>query len=257
MNAKSLNQVQGPQNAAYLVYVLSISVLSLGFLAATTVIDMNPDVEQVILVADRGLCALFFLDFLVTLARSKNKWRYLATWGWLDLVSSIPMIQAFRFGRLARIVRIVRVLRGVRSVRVISQFFLERRAQSAVVAAVLVSMLLLVFGSIAVLIFEDGPDSNIRGPEDALWWSAVTLTTVGYGDRYPVTTEGRIVAVLLMVAGVGLFGALSGFVASWFLSPRGHDRADELADLKQEVAVLRDLVEGKERPRRNSNPGQS
>lgn len=108
---------------------------------------------------------LFFLDFLVGLARSKNKWRHLITWGWLDLVSSIPMIQAFRFGRLARVVRIVRVLRGVRSVRVISQFFLERRAQSAVVAAVLVSMLLLVFGSIAILIFEDGPDSNIRGPK--------------------------------------------------------------------------------------------
>ena len=178
------------QSAVYMVYILAISVLSLVFLAAGVILDGNSDVASILNVADTALCALFFIDFVITLTRSKSKRQYLATWGWLDLVSSLPMVPALRIGRLARVVRVVRVLRGIRSVRVLSSFFLERRAQNTVVAAVLVTILLMVFGSIAILSFETGPDANIKGPEDALWWSAVTLTTVGYGDRFPVTTEG-------------------------------------------------------------------
>lgn len=77
---------------------------------------------------------------------------------------------------------------------------------------------MIVFGSIAILEFEKGEETNINNAEDALWWSFVTITTVGYGDKYPVTTEGRIVAGVLMIVGVGLFGTFTGFVASWFLN---------------------------------------
>ena len=68
--------------------------------------------------------------------------------------------------------------------------------------------------------FEDVPEANIKGVEDAIWWAFVTITTVGYGDRFPVTSEGRLIGALLMTAGVGLFGTFSGFVASWFLAPQ-------------------------------------
>ena len=61
------------------------------------------------------------------------------------------------------------------------------------------------------------PNSNIKDAEDALWWSFVTITTVGYGDRFPVTTEGRLVGAVLMICGVGLFGTFTGFIASWFM----------------------------------------
>ena len=60
---------------------------------------------------------------------------------------------------------------------------------------------------------------HITTAEDALWWAMTTITTVGYGDRYPTTTEGRLVAVGLMAVGVGLFGTLSGLAASWFTQP--------------------------------------
>ncbi|WP_338327313.1 potassium channel family protein [Porphyromonas gingivalis] len=60
--------------------------------------------------------------------------------------------------------------------------------------------------------------SNITTAEDAIWWSYVTITTVGYGDKYPVTTEGRIIAMFLMTAGVGLFGTFTAYIASLFVS---------------------------------------
>ena len=232
------------QSPGYLLFVLVVSLVAILLLAASVLLPLEPEVAEVIDYADTAICVLFFLDFLVTLLRSRRPARYFITWGWLDLVSSIPMIPAFRVGRLVRIIRIVRVLRAARSVRILSRLVLERRAQSAIMAAVLVSLLLLLFASIAILQFEHGPDANIRGPQDALWWSVVTLTTVGSGDRYPVTPEGRTLAVFLMVAGVGLLGALSGFVASWFLSPGEKERETEIAALRREVRELSDLMKG-------------
>jgi voltage-gated potassium channel len=74
-----------------------------------------------------------------------------------------------------------------------------------------------------MLEFETTDDSNIRTAEDALWWAISTMTTVGCGGTYPKTPEGRLVAVFLMAAGVGLFGTFSGLVASWFLSPAAEE----------------------------------
>jgi len=109
--------------------------------------------------------------------------------------------------------------------------------------------MLIVFCSIAMLHFETVPGSNIKTAEDAIWWAFATVTTVGYGDRYPVTSEGRLVAVLLMIAGVGLFGTFSGFLAAWFLAPE--EKADdlELAKIREEVAAIREMLEGKDRQR--------
>lgn len=141
-------------------------------------------------------------------------------------------------------VRILRIFRGIRATKILASFFLEKRAESAFMVAALISILLIIFSSIAILQFEVGTDTaNIKTAEDALWWSAVTITTVGYGDRFPVTTEGRVIAVILMVAGVGLFGAFSGFVASWFISPGQKADETELVKLREDVRELKSLLE--------------
>lgn len=239
MSEKDMPRQQSPQ---YLLFILFVSVFSLLLLGASVLLKPSPSVRTVIDFTDTLVCGLFFLDFVWTLVRSKNRWHYLCTWGWLDLISSIPLIPAFRVGRLARVVRIIRVLRGIRSVRILTRFILERRGQSAIMAAALVTVTMVAFGSIAILQFENVPESNIKGAEDAIWWSVVTLTTVGYGDRYPVTMEGRIIAAVLMVTGVGLFGALSGFVASWFLAPTEKEREDDIVELRREIRELREAI---------------
>lgn len=109
----------------------------------------------------------FYCGFFICLSRAKNKLEYLK-WGWIDLISSIPMLSYARWGRLARIFRILRVLRGVRSVKTLLVFMLEKKAQSAFLTATFISIILLVFSSIAILQFEVTPDSNIQTPEDAV-----------------------------------------------------------------------------------------
>jgi len=143
----------------------------------------------------------------------------------------------------------------------ILRWLLRDRAQGALYAMTFLVILVLEFTGVMVLYFEPGaPNANITTGGDALWWGIVTVTTVGYGDQYPVTPGGRIVGVFLLVAGVVLFATLSGYLANAFLSPKrpspddpapppatGPDRLDEVISLlnaqRAETAALRAELE--------------
>lgn len=223
--------------------MLVLCLFALGALGAESLLTMSPETRKVLQYADTAICVLFFGDFCVQLARAPSRWGYFVRWGWIDLLSSIPVIDALRVGRAARVIRILRVLRALHSTKLMATFVLHRRSQNAFLAASLVTILLVVFASIAILQFETVQGANIVSAGDALWWAFVTLTTVGYGDRYPVTPEGRILAALLMTAGVGLFGTFSGFIAAWFLKPGEQQQDSELAQVRAELAAIRALLQ--------------
>jgi voltage-gated potassium channel len=200
-----------------LIIILSIYVLVALFL--DTVLSLPPEVSNLLTMVDNGICVIFLIDFGIRFRNAKSKMQFMK-WGWIDLVSSIPMLDMFRAGRLFRLVRLFRILRAVRSTKLLISHAFRNRKQGAFSAVAIISLLLIIFSSIAVLNIENDPNSNIKTAEDALWWSFVTITTVGYGDKYPVTTEGRLIAAVLMTAGVGLFGTFTGFIASWFLEDK-------------------------------------
>lgn len=237
----------------YQIFMLSLCVFALMALGLERFADLSPSAIGILQLADLAVCVLFLGDFLHSLATAPDRWRYLRTWGWIDLLSSIPSVSVLRVGRAARILRVLRVLRGVKATRLLAAFLLERRAESAVMAASLSTLLLLVFASVAVLHFEAVPEANIRGAEDALWWSFATLTTTGYGDRYPVTTEGRAVAVLLMLVGVCILGVLSGLFASWFMTPVAQRNRSEIEQLRADIATLRAVIEAQSQDRRDGS----
>lgn len=236
-------------HAPYLVFILVLSLYAVAALAFTTFTELPAPTTTILDYADNAVCVVFFIDFVVTLLRCPNRRRYLLTWGWLDLVSSIPVVDSLRWARAARVARILRVLRGIRAAKILSEFILYRRAQSAFLAALLVSILLIVLAASAILQFETSTEANIRTAEDALWWAAVTVTTVGYGDKFPISSEGRLTAVLLMTAGVGLFGTFSGFVAAWFLeSPRRQSETEgTLAGIQEQLAGIHEILRRLER----------
>lgn len=237
------------RSLTYQLLMLALCIFALTSLAAQIMFPIGDETRKLLQYADNAVCVLFFGDFLWSFARAENRLRYMVTWGWLDLLSSIPTLEVARWGRIARILRVLRVLRGLRATRLLASVVLRRRAQNTFLSACLIALLLIIFCSIAVLHFETDPSSNIRTAEDALWWSVTTITTVGYGDRYPVTPEGRMTAVILMTAGVGLFGVFSGFLAAWFLRPEEDEINTELERLREEIAALRRLIESGREPR--------
>jgi voltage-gated potassium channel len=220
--------------------MFGLGVYVLLSLAAQTFLSLSPGTDAILDHVDDLICVVFFVDFWVNLLTAESKLGYLK-WGWIDLVSSIPMVDLARAGRVARIIRILRAFRGVRSARFLAEYLVHRRADGAFFAVALLSVLMVLFSSIAILQFETAPGSNIHTPQDALWWAFATITTVGYGDKFPVTTEGRMIAAVLMTAGVGLFGSFTGLIASWILSPTKKDRQQdsELAKLKEQVGAIR------------------
>ncbi|HEX6640109.1 MAG TPA: potassium channel family protein, partial [Thermoanaerobaculia bacterium] len=208
---------------------------------------LDPQIEIVLDYADFLICLGFMFDFFVSLWRAPRRWHYLVTWGWLDLISAIPTLDLARWGRLARVARIARILRGVRAIRVLTTTILQKRSQATFFAAALLALILIIGSSTAILHFERGPEANIQTADDAIWWAFTTITTVGYGDHFPVTTEGRVVAAMLMTAGVGLFGAFSAALAAWFLIPEDRATDAELALLREEIAELRKAITARDR----------
>lgn len=197
------------------VTILSIYVL--GALLYDTIYVISPETSKLLNYIDYAICALFLLDFSIRFYFAESKLKFMR-WGWIDLISSIPMVDFLRVGRLFRLIRLLRVIRAFRSTRQFVHHIFKNKTQGALTSVSIFAILVVIFSAIAILQVERDPNSNIKTAEDALWWSYVTITTVGYGDRYPVTTEGRLIASVLMTAGVGLFGTFTAYIASFFVA---------------------------------------
>jgi voltage-gated potassium channel len=233
-----------PRRLIYLeLFVLVLSIYSILALAAELILPLGP--EEVLLLGrvDWAVCAVFFADFVVHLWRAPNRLAYLR-WGWIDLLSSIPAVDWLRWGR---IFRILRILRALRSFHEVSEHFKIAPARGTFGAVSLLTVLVAIFAALAMLQVERGaPGANIKSADVALWWAFVTLTTIGYGDFYPVTGEGRIIAVMLVLCGLSVFGTFTALIASFFVRRiQRHsdveltDVMSEVRELRREVAVLR------------------
>lgn len=205
------------------IVVLSIYVLVT--LLISSFVKLDPELEKLLNLIDNLICIIFIFDFFYKLFTADSKLSYLK-WGWIDLLSSIPTLDYFRAGRLFRLIRLIRILRALRSTKHLINYIFKNKAQGTFSSVALIAFIIIIFSSIAILQVENDPNSNIKTAEDALWWSYTTVTTVGYGDKFPVTGEGRLIAAILMTAGVGLFGTFTGFVASWFLSAKPEEEPE-------------------------------
>ena len=200
-----------------LILVLSLYVLL--SLLISTVFQLSGELTILLNYIDNVICIVFLIDFSIRFKNSENKLEFMK-WGWIDLVASIPSVDFLRAGRLLRLIRLLRVFRALKSTKLIYEHINRNKKQSALTSVALISFLMVVFSSIAILQFEKDINSNIKTAEDAIWWSYVTITTVGYGDKFPITTEGRIIGAILMTTGVGIFGTFTALVSSWFIDKK-------------------------------------
>lgn len=248
---------------AYNIFILVLTVLSLAIMVVM-LLPVSPSTYTLLQVYENVICLIFLVDFFQNLRGSKPKSSYfIKERGWLDLLGSIPSFGLgfkysglLRLARLSRLARIFRLMRGKNKDALVKDV-LENRSKYTVLITVLLTLLVLTVASVLVLQFESkSPDANIQSGGDALWYSIVTITTVGYGDFYPVTPAGRITAVFIMFMGVGIIGVLASILSNMLVgsppAPAEEETPDaaatpavelEIAAIKDELAAMRQLLE--------------
>ena len=251
--AKKTTRSKELKGMGYEMFIGALSILSIVNMALSLVFHDNQNLQYVVLIMNAFFMPIFLGDFLYRFFTAESKTAYFfRNFGWADLLSSLPTIPQAKILRLFRLWRVIRLLRDF-GLRNMARELVDNRAANALLTVVFLVFCVLEFGSLAVLSAEQFADgANITNASSALWWAYVTITTVGYGDRYPVTNAGRLVGILVMTAGVGLFGTLSGFLANTFLSPpkKKEEPATAPADAndpKARLAEIRHMLEAQEK----------
>lgn len=199
------------------VFILAISALAILNLALLILLPSG-DIVQVVLITEGWLTTFFVIDVLRRLRVATDRRAYLgAGHGWLDIISAFPLLRVLRLLRIVLTLRLFRRLGGPdESIRA----YFADRAAGGLFLVLFLAILVMEFGSLSVLWVErDAPGANIVSADDAVWYTIVTIATVGYGDQYPVTDLGRILGSVIIIIGVGVFGTLTGYLAQAFIRP--------------------------------------
>jgi voltage-gated potassium channel len=257
----------GQYGYAYNLFIFVLTVVSLVVMVLLW-LPLNPETIGLLRSYDNAICVLFVADFFVALRRARSPRAYIVgEHGWLDLVGSVPtssVAPVLGLLRLARIGRLRRISRGLsrQSKAQLIADLLHNRAQYAVLTTVLAAFLVMATGSVIVLEAESrSAEGNIRTGADAFWWAMVTITTVGYGDHFPISTTGRVAAIFIMVAGIGIIGALASVMSKFLVNPSGMppaalDLERKLDRLANEVAAARDEVASLRRAMQSEGNGE-
>jgi voltage-gated potassium channel len=218
-NTKVIEEVVEEKPRSFDLFIAVTGIIALTLLSWRLFLDPTCVTVELIDMFDLGICAIFFWDFLRKLYTAESKVKYLFTWGPVDLLASVPAAQ-FANTRIIHtlhwphLFRIVQGIRAIKAMHAIVHAVRKNHRNAMVVTGFLIAEITIVGCCFAVLHFESqDPTANIRSAADVLWWSVVTMSTVGYGDFYPVTVGGRFMAVLLMFVGIGLFAMLAGVFA--------------------------------------------
>ena len=227
------NELKG---SAYELFILLVGLLSV----VNTVIVLFPfrgPVQQVALLVDGILSPIFLVDFIYRLSTSQPRSDYLwRRFGWADALSVFPSLGVFRLFRISRVIHLLRK----RGLPWVAAELDDMRATATFLMTVFLVIVVVEFAGMGVYLVESpDPAANIKSASDAIWWGFVTITTVGYGDQYPVTTAGRVIGTFLLFAGIALFSVLTGFIANAFLAPRRRRRFAKVV----EPSVALDLNE--------------
>ena len=238
--------------ANYELFVLALSVLQV-VNSILIVLVGNEQAAIIPTVINYGLALFFIVDAFYRLWRTPDRRRFFFRFrGDLIFLGSLPV----PFSGLFRIFWYQYAASRLRRTdfHQMERIVVRKAAQSAMLVIFLIGIIILEASSMVIVEVESlSPDANILTANDAVWWSLVTMATVGYGDFYPVTLAGRLVALVVMVIGVAMFSVLTSYLAQAFIRPRrekdeyqqvGVDQSPD--DAQSSIATIKQLLDQQE-----------
>lgn len=203
----------------YELFIALISILSIFNMFLTIIPGIDLAAKAVVGHVNLFLIPIFLFDFCLRFFTTPSRKQYfIFDFGWADLLACVPFFRVLRIFRLIKAYRLFHSY-GITNART---YLSEHRADCALFILIFSGIIIIESGSFLIILAESGAKgANILTATDAMWWVYVTITTVGYGDCYPVTSMGRLVGVLVMTMGVGVFATFAGFIASKLFKPPG------------------------------------
>lgn len=233
----------------YEIFIGSLAIISIFDMFLLVLPGISSNTKQVLTIIQGFLTIFFLIDFFYRFfTTSSKRYYFFRDFGWADLLSCWPG-SGLRILRMFRLAKVYRLLKNYGYRQIIGEVT-DNRAQMAIYIVIIVVVIILQVGSSWVLRYEgQNPDANIKTGSDALWWAFVTITTVGYGDKYPTTSGGRLIGIALMTSGVGVFSVFTGFIANSFLAPRKKSKevVPEISDSKTRISKIKSMLQEHEK----------
>jgi len=200
---------------------------------------------------DLIVCLILIPDFIYRLWKSDDKRKFIYK-NWYDILGMIPIIifgpslsHASTFSRYLRLFGVIRIFALFENdLTLIYTFFRKTKLHYVIFTL----FLIIISGSLVFYVLEVGVNKNVHTIFDALWYTLITITTVGFGDVTPVTIGGKSISVFIIASGVVFVGYLTAVLSSWFINKdRDYERFDKLENLitemKTEIKDLKELIE--------------
>jgi voltage-gated potassium channel len=208
------------KSTGYELFILLLSLVSVFNLLVDWINFVYPISELtlgVIQIINAIVTVFFLFDFAYRFLTAPSKsFYFFKNWGWADLLACVPQLRIFRLFRVFRAVRLLRIF-GVKNM--VREIVNNRASIALYITIFSIIVIAEIVGIYLLKVEAQAVNANITTSGDAVWWTLVTMTTVGYGDRFPVTPQGRTMAVFVMLSGVALIGVLASFLSNFFLAP--------------------------------------
>lgn len=227
------------KNLSYEIFIGLLSIMSIVNIALEWFVK-DPELQQVLWVMNGLFSVIFLIDFTYRISTAPSAAGYFFRgFGWADLLASLPFAE-LKILRLFRVLRVLRLMRELGPGTIVHRVIADR-ANSALMTLLLMGVVVMQYGSLMILKVEEHAEgANIVNASDALWYTIVTISTVGYGDQYPVTNAGRMIGTIIIIVGVGIFGTFTGYLANLFLGPGKGEPAPATQDADADDAVAVD-----------------
>ncbi len=201
-----------------------LALVSIALLIFDIFANLSPADQKYVHYVDLSIAFIFLADFIYNFWKARDKIKFFKA-RWWELIASIPITsgttEALRALQLARFLPLLEGLRFIRltvRLKLIAEASRRFTKHTYMINAGLILTNIILFGALAFNYFEMGVNPRVHTFFDGVWWAIVTTATIGYGDIYPITTGGRIVAIILIFSGVGILGVFIGAIDSYVLN---------------------------------------
>jgi len=217
----SIDESESKIGVVFSYFIQALIVLSLVTFSLDTLPDLSASAREILDIIEAVTVGIFTVEYLLRIFTAEKRIRFIFSFlGLVDLISILPFYIAtgldLRSLRVFRLFRLVRILKLVRYNAAIKRFHKALViAKEELILFVFVALILLFLSAVGIYYFENAaqPD-NFKSIFHSLWWAVVTLTTVGYGDVYPITLGGKAFTFFVLIIGLGVVAVPTGIIAS-------------------------------------------